>query len=255
MAHRSDGNEMSLAVAQIKARPENFRGSLATHVRMAEEAARRGARFLLFPELSLTGYSRALSAADTVDATTSDLAPLAEISCCQQMVISVGLPLAATGGLLIASLSFLPDGRRSVYTKRYLHAGEEKTFAVGTGGPLLSAGERRIGMAICAEINHRAHIEQTLESGAHVYAASCFLTPNGYDADCLRLEQYARQYGVVVLMANFAGPSGGIASAGRSAIWDEGGQLLARAPATEEYLVLATRARDTWSGSVHPVSI
>lgn len=88
-------------------------------------------------ELSLTGYSRALAATDAVDAMSSELAPLAEISRRKNILISIGAPLRSPAGLLISTVSFLPDGSISVYTKQHLHSGEEATFAAGAGGALL----------------------------------------------------------------------------------------------------------------------
>ena len=48
-------------------------------------------------------------------------------------------------------------------------------------------------------------------------------------------------------MANFA-DSRALASAGRSAVWDEEGNLLAAAPAEGEWLVLAERDGGRWTG-------
>lgn len=218
---------------------------------MANMAADRGAELVLFPELSLTGYSRELTHNDALDPRHVALEPLAHVSRTRGIAIVAGSPLASAAGLLISSISFFPDGQTARYSKQHLHAGEEVTFVAGHGGPLLAIGDRTVGLAICAEINHPSHIEKTVERGADVYAASCFLTPAGYEVDCQRLQAYAKRHGVVVLMANSSGPCGGFESAGGSAIWDDAGKLLAVAPAVGEYLVIATRNRSGWVGSIH----
>ena len=41
---------------------------------------------------------------------------------------------------------------------------------------------------------------------------------------------HAKQHGMLAVMANYASPTGGLPSAGASAIWDETGNLVARAP-------------------------
>ena len=49
--------ESILAVAQSIAKPGDLDGSIADHVRLASQAADQGAKLVVFPELSLTGYS------------------------------------------------------------------------------------------------------------------------------------------------------------------------------------------------------
>lgn len=233
------GNVNVLAVAQIEADPGRLADSIAAHVRMAHVARDYGAEFILFPELSLTGYTRCLTSKDAIASDDPVLRPLAETSQTRGIVITVGAPMSSSGGLLICCHSFFPDGRMATHTKQHLHDGEEVTFVAGTGGPLLSVGGTRIGLAICADINHSAHIEHAHERGATVYAASCFLTPAGYATDCHRLAVYAKRHEMVVLMANYIGSFGGFESAGGSSIWDTQGRLVAAAPRTGNHLVLA----------------
>lgn len=242
---------MTLAVAQLEPTPGRLDESVIKHARMANMAADLGAELLLFPELSLTGYSRELTHNDALDPRQVALEPLAEVSRKRGIAIVAGSPLASAAGLLISSISFLPDGRTATYSKQHLHAGEDVTFVCGRGGDLPAVGDRTVGLAICAEINHPSHVENTIARGADVYAASCFLTPTGYEGDCQRLQAYAKRHGVLVLMANLSGPCGGFESAGGSAIWDDAGQLLAVAPAVGEYLVLGARNGSGWVGSIH----
>ena len=239
---------VSLAAAQFMARPGRLTEAVDAHVRFARAAAGLGAQALIFPELSLTGYSRALGRQDALRVTDPVLDPLAEISWKLGITLVVGAPVAGRDRLLIASLCFRPDGRVLTYTKSLLHPGEEGTFESGHGGALLDVEGTPVGLAICAEINHAAHVGDAVARGAAVYAASCFLTPRGHQADCRTLQGYAALHGVVVVMANYAGASGGFESAGGSAIWDDTGGLAARAPPQGEYLVVAARESGGWSG-------
>lgn len=245
---------MSLAVAQVEARPGSLAESVAAHVRMAGAAADNRAELVIFPELSLTGYSRALTREDAIDIGAPALQPLADVARARGITIVAGTPVASNAGLLISSVAWCSDGRIATYIKQHLHEGEERTFVAGNGGNLLAIGGRKVGLAICAEINNASHMARTIERGAEVYAASCFLTPSGYDADCRRLRECATVHGVVVLMANFAGPSGGFESAGGSSIWDGTGRLLAAAPSAGQYLVLAERQNGRWSGHLVAVA-
>jgi predicted amidohydrolase len=237
-----------MAVGQIEARPDDLVAAVGAHVRMALAAAEWGAKLVVFPELSLTGYRRSLTRADAVAVTDPALVPLARTASQSAITIVAGAPLDSPKGLLIASLSFQPTGDIAIYAKQHLHPGEERTFAAGEGGELLTIDGTNVGLAICAEVNHPAHVARTVARGATVYAASAFFTPTGYDPDCQRLRGYARRYGVPVLLANYAGASGGFESAGGSAIWDEAGELIAKAPDARAWLVGATRRGGRWDG-------
>ena len=59
-------SELTIAAVQSIAIPGDVIRSVHDHVRLVSEAADLGARIALFPELSLTGYDRSLTAADAV---------------------------------------------------------------------------------------------------------------------------------------------------------------------------------------------
>ncbi len=238
---------MIIAAAQVDARPRRLAESVGAHVRMARAAADAGAELVVFPELSLTSYDRSLTFADAVDPADPAFAPLAALARDRGIVVVAGAPLASADGLLIGSLVFGPGDRVGTYTKRYIHHTETPQFSPGSGGPLLRVGAASVGLAICAEVNHPAHVVDTVASGADIYASSCFLSPGGYDTDFRRLQSCAETHCVVALMANFA-DSPALESAGQSAIWDDEGTLLAMAPAQGECLVIATRDGAWWAG-------
>src|SRR4051812_26553095 len=111
---------VGIAVAQIEACPGRLSEAVAAHVRMAEAAVERGAKLLIFPELSLTGYSHALTHEDAIDVDASSLHSLVDISRRRGLTIVAGAPLASSEGLQIASFCFLPEGRIATYTKQHL---------------------------------------------------------------------------------------------------------------------------------------
>ena len=157
-------------------------------------------------------------------------------------MIVAGAPLASDAGLHIGALVFHADGRRSSHTKQYLHAGEEVAFQPGPGGVPLALDEEVVGLAICADITHPEHAQAAAARGATVYAAGVLISENGYAADTALMQRYAAEHRMLVLMANYGAPTGGWVSAGRSAVWLPGGQLLAEAPASGEAVVVARRS-------------
>jgi len=223
--------------------------NLQRHLELSRQAAALGARLALFPELSLTGYEPDVAAATALRGDDARLAPLAELAQSTGMTIVAGAPLDIDGALYIGALSFLPDGRVAEYTKQHLHDGEEKVFVAGCGGDALDIDGVPSALAVCADFTHASHAQAAADAGAMLYAASVLVSPGGYAKDSEILRGYAERHAMPVLMSNHGGPTGGWQSAGRSALWDERGQLVVEG-GPGECLVLASRTAGGWQGRV-----
>jgi hypothetical protein len=68
--------------------------------------------------------------------------------------------------------------------------------------------------------------------------------PKGGPKNCRTLADVR----LLALMANYASPTGSYPMAGRSAIWNESGALVAQAGSTGESLVLPTATPNGWTG-------
>jgi predicted amidohydrolase len=73
-----------------------------------------------------------------------------------------------------------------------------------------------------------------------------FVIPSEFESDAAKLSGYATEHSMAVVMSNFGGPSGGLASAGRSSIWSERGELLARLGPAGSAVVIATKGAGGW---------
>lgn len=241
---------LTVAVAQTAGASTKLVENVNAHTRLASLAADHGAQLVLFPELSLTGYHRDLTPADALDASDSALLPLKAVADTHGMVVMAGAPLASAAGLHIGTLSFAPQAGVTTYLKQHLHDGEQVAFVPGPGGGPLLMADQVVAVAICADITHPEHADAAARGGATIYAASCFLTDNGYDADAHLLRRYARDHGLLVMMSNYGAPVRGWSCAGRSAIWSDDGSLLGCAPPRGAALVVASRESDGWGGRV-----
>lgn len=240
-----------VAAAQTVVARGDIAANVARHVALARRAAAEGARLVLFPELSLSGYEPTLAAQLALLPGDARLAPLRDVAAREGIVLVVGAPLANVGGKpLIAALTCTPQGALHVYTKQYLHPGEETAFAPGTGGAALEVDGSRVALAVCAEIAHARHAAAAAEGGARLYAASVLVSVSGYAADAALLQGYAARHRMPVLMANHGGVTGGWESAGRSALWDERGELVVAAAGGGECLLVARCDAAGWSGQV-----
>lgn len=241
-----------LAAAQTISVAGDVPANLQRHLTLMRVAAEQGVQLLVFPELSLTGYEPFLAADLAIAPEDARLAPLRQLARELRLTAVVGMPirLAPEAGVLIGALVLGADGSLAVYTKQHLHSGEELAFVAGQGGAALEWGRDRIALAICADFSHASHPRAAVDAGATVYAAGVLISEGGYATDSALLQGYAAEHGLLVLMANHGGPSGGWVCAGRSAIWAANGALLAAAPGVGEALVIARRGGEHWAGQV-----
>jgi predicted amidohydrolase len=243
-----------IAAAQFAALPADLAANLDRHLRIATVAAGLGVQLLVFPELSLTGYELQRAESLVVNPYSPVFEPLKTLARESSMTILAGAPVRfSSSGLHIGQLAFLPDGMVAIYTKRHVHSSEKPWFQDGQGGPILRVGSLMVAMAICADIAHPSHAASAAAHRANVYAASVLLSAAAYPAESALLAGYARTHSMAVLMANHSAPTGDYIPAGRSAIWDEQGNLIAASPDTEESLVLARRRGRSWEGAVFPL--
>jgi predicted amidohydrolase len=238
-----------LAVAQSASTRGDIGGNVETHVRFAEAAAGRGARLIVFPELSLTGYEPDIATKHALTPDDPRLRPLRNIAEEHAITVVAGAPYRSGEGLHIAAFALQPDGTR-VYTKHHLHHGEEAYFVPGATGLQIGVDGERVSVAICADTTHPRHAEAAARAGATVYAAGVFITPTGIEADSAQLRGYARGHRMIVLMANYAAPSGGFPTAGRSVIWDDEGATVVQAASVGEALLLAHREGAAMKGEL-----
>lgn len=243
---------LTLAAAQSISIAGDVPANIERHLAFMHVAAEHNVQLLVFPELSLTGYEPSLAAGLAITPDDPVLAPLREIARALQLTAVVGMPvrLAPDAGVLIGALVLGADGSLALYTKQHLHPGEEVAFVPGQGGAALECEDEQIALVVCADFSHASHPRLAAEAGATVYAAGVLVSEGGYATDSALLQGYAAEHGLLVLMANHGGPSGGYACAGRSAIWVADGGLLAAAPGVGDALVIARRVDAVWAGQV-----
>jgi NAD+ synthase (glutamine-hydrolysing) len=85
-----------------------------------------------------------------------------------------------------------------------------------------------------------------VERGARTYLASMFVIPSEFERETANLRTYAVRHSMPVVLANYGGPSGGLASGGRSAIWSEKGEPLARLEASGAGVAVAVESHAGW---------
>lgn len=241
---------ITIAAAQSGSVKGDVAANIDTHMRFVHAAAEHHVDFIVFPELSLTGYEPELANRLQMSIDDAALRIFQASARKHAITIVVGAPAKGIEGKpYIAAFAYCPDGT-ATYTKHHLHPGEEAHFSPGTQGCLIDLKGTTVGLAICADTTHASHARNAARHGAQLYAAGVLISEAGYEDDVALLEQFAEEHAMAVVMANFSSPSGGCISAGKSAIWNERGERIVRASGVEDALVIARKSGDNWRGKV-----
>ena len=249
----------SIAVGQTRPVKGDVNANLDEHLELTSMAASEGAQVILFPELSLTGYEVGLANDLAFAEHDPRLARLIHAATSRSMMLIVGAPLRIGAALHIAAFILGSDGTSTVYTKHRLGAfgesarrdgtvppAEATAFQPGDRNPLVRIGGTVGAVAVCADIGRESHPQQAADRGAKTYLASMFVIPSDFEGDSARLVGYATRHAMTVALANFGGPTGGLAAAGRSSIWSEKGELLAQLDPTGAGVAVATETSTGW---------
>lgn len=243
---------MKIAVAQSSSVKGDVNANIDNHLRYIHQASLHDVNYLIFPELSLTGYELELAKELAFKPDDVRLAPLVDAAIKCNITVGIGAPIQSTGLEKIGLLIIHNTGEIETYEKIYLHEGEDVYFSSGDQYHLVQLEQESIANAICADTINPAHAKTCSELGASIYVAGVLVTPNGYENDAKMWSSYADEYQMLVAIANFNKPSGGLAAAGKSAIWFKG-DLLAQACELQDALVIAQKCDGHWVGEVHEI--
>jgi predicted amidohydrolase len=217
---------LAVAVAQPLCVPYDVAANAATHAATVRSA---GVRVVVFPELSLTGYELDAPAI-TVD--DPRLTPLAGACAEVGSVALVGAPVHGEAGRShVAMVAVDGAGATVAYRKMWLSATESDRFTPGSKPAVLDVDGWRLGLAICRDTGIPQHAADTAALGIDAYVASVLESADEAALQDERARRVAADHQVWVLVASFAGSTGGgyAKAAGRSAIWTADGVVVARA--------------------------
>jgi predicted amidohydrolase len=217
---------LTIAVAQPLCVLYDVAANAEAHAAAVRSA---GARVIVFPELSLTGYELA---APAITAADPRLAPI--VAACDEVgtLALVGTPVPGEAGRPhIAMLAIDGSGASVAYRKMWLGTAEAQRFTPGSKPAVLDVDGWRLGLAICKDTGIPQHAADTAVLGIDAYLAGTVESAEEADLQDERARRVATGHQVWVAVASFAGPTGGgyDRAAGRSAIWTPDGVLAARA--------------------------
>jgi predicted amidohydrolase len=242
---------MILAAAQTKPKRGDIDSNLLDHYRLIELAAKNGVHLIAFPELSITGYERENAASLAFTKDDSRIEHLKELAAKHAIIIIAGAPIKIESEMFIGEFVISPDNSVSIYTKQFLHEGEDEHFHSSFDyNPMINIENQNISFAICADIDNPLHPENASKRNTDIYIASIFFSPNGIPNAYRDLQSYAERHKMNILMSNFCGESWGSPSAGQSAFWNNKGELITQMNDSDSGLLLVEKQNDNWTSKI-----
>ncbi|HMG15333.1 MAG TPA: carbon-nitrogen hydrolase family protein [Saprospiraceae bacterium] len=242
---------MKLASAQTKPIRGDINSNLKEHYRLIEIASDNGANLIVFPEMSISGYERVEAHKYAFLENDSRLDKMRAFASNKKIIIIAGAPIKIESDLFIGEFILFPDDKESIYTKQFLHTGEDQYFKSSFAyNPIIEIDKERISLAICADIDHPVHAENAGSKQSSIYIPSIFFSINGISKAHESLKTYALKNKMNVLMSNFSGQSWGTYAGGRSAFWNNEGELVIEMNGTDSGLLVVEKNKEQWYGKI-----
>lgn len=242
---------MILAAAQTKPTRGDIDANLLDHYRLIELAVQNNAQLIAFPEMSITGYERENAHELAFSKDDSRLNHLKKLAIENNIIIIAGAPIQIESKMFIGEFIISPDNSVQIYTKQFLHEGEDGFFQSSFDhNPMVTIENKTISFAICADIDNPLHPENACKRETDIYIASIFFSPNGIPNAYRDLQSYAQKHTMNVLMSNFSGESWGSPSAGQSAFWNNKGELIAQMNDLDSGILLVEKLNENWTSKI-----
>jgi predicted amidohydrolase len=243
---------MKVGLVQIAPVLGNVHKNLNIHLRYIEEAKKKKVDLLIFPELSLTGYTlkdlvQEVAICPAKDAVLSKLTALS-----RHLSLVVGFVEEKEKGLFYNSAAFLSGGRilhihRKVFPPTYGMFEEMKFFALGKDFKTFATPFGKMGMMICYDFLHYGASYLLFAGGSEIITVISaapgrgLSEKNNYESSRmweLMGEAMSRFSSTFLFYCNRVGFENGKHFAGGSFIFNPMGQLLAQASYIEEELLI-----------------
>jgi predicted amidohydrolase len=258
---------MKVILAQISPRLGDLRQNIDRHISLIEKAEKRKADLIVFPELSLTGYTLMDMVPEVAVIPSRDAAfrPLKALS--RKLDIVLGFVEEKEKGIFCNSSAYLSRGKilhihRKVFLPTHGLFEEGKFFAQGKNFRAFPTRFGRVGLMICRDFLNCGASYLLFAGGAEIIIVISAAPGRGSSEE----ERFgtSRMWELMgeavsffstsfVLYCNRVGFEDGKAFAGGSFVFNPAGKLLVRAPSVDEKMVSVNldleeirAARENW---------
>ncbi len=239
---------MKIALAQISPKLGDMNHNFRMHIDYIQKAKKKNVDLLVFPELSLTGYTlKDMVEEIALDPHTDPLfKKLKGLS--SEISFVVGFVEEKEKGLYVNSAAFFSHGKiahihRKIYLPTYGMFEELKFFGQGKNFHTFPTPFGKAGMLICYDFLHISSSYLLFVGGSELIIAISAAPGRGFSDDEgyastrmweLMGEAVSRFFQSFVIYCNRVGFEDGKSFAGGSFIYNPGGQLVAKSPYVDE---------------------
>jgi len=238
---------MKIASAQINCSVGEIQKNLEKHYKAIESAIQNNVQLITFPEMSITGYCREEAKELAFHEYGTGLDKLKELARIGSIIIIVGAPIEIKNRLYIGAFVIHPDEPIMIYTKQFLHNGEDLYFSASLNyNPIINLEDETICLAICADINNESHPKNAAKNKCSIYLPSIFYSKYGISMGFEQLRNYAQKYTLNILMSNYIGELWGMESGGNSAFWNSEGELVDNLNSNDSAILIIEKENNKW---------
>lgn len=244
---------MKIALAQINSILGDLDKNLQIHINYCEEAVAKGADTIVFPELSLTGYSlKDLNYEVAINLCSSKkLDKLTELS--KNIDIVFGFAEESKSYAIYNSSAYLTDEKvvhvhRKIYPPTYTIFEELRYFSAGKKCDVFETKFGTTGMLVCEDMWHLSlPYTQAMKGAKIIFGIAASPTRMGiktegfknYEINSEQHKTFARLLSLYFVFTNRVGYEDGVNFWGGSEIIDPFGNIVAAGRIFEEELITA----------------
>ncbi len=247
--------KINIGLAQISPKLADVRFNCELHLSFVERAARQNVDLLVFPELSLTGYTLQDAMSEVAhQAAPSDPLMSSMLEASRRLDLVVGFAEVDERSRFFTAGAYLSQGKivhvhRKVYLPTYGLFDEGRYFDLGDSVRAFDTRFGRMAILICEDFWHVSPPYLAWLDGADVMLLTSASPGRGLGLDD-RLDSsrfvetvnksYAALFGSFVVHSNRVGFEDGMNFWGGSTIFAPDGELVVQAPYFEESLTVAS---------------
>ncbi len=236
---------LRVALAQINPTVGDLAGNAEKIVAYMKQAASHGAAIVAFPELALTGYppEDLLLKPRFIE---DNVSVLKEISREAKGIIAivgfVDRPLDIYNSAAVIRDGQIIDVYHKMFLPNYGVFDEQRYFQAGTKCPVYDMGDIRFGVTICEDIWYPVGPARLQAAGGAEFVININGSPYTIGKNAFRekmLATRAADYAAIILYLNTVGGQDELVFDGGSMVFNERGNLIAKAGLFREELLLA----------------
>ncbi|MBC8277420.1 MAG: hypothetical protein H8E46_04255 [FCB group bacterium] len=249
--------DFKISIVQFRPVIGGVKKNLDRHLEYIEKAKREGASLVVFPELSLTGYSlKDLTPEVAFRQNDPMLEPLIEAS--KDISICVGGVEESEDYFYYNSSFFFEDDRllkttRKIYPPTYGVFEEKRFYAQGKSVKAFDSKLGRFGVLICNDARHPSLAYIYAMDGVKFLITQSAIPMRGFPQQSkpdpiLYFENgskfYSSVFGIYSIFANLAGHEEGLLFCGNSMVVAPGGAVIGEAPLFDEAMITVDVSED-----------